>query len=48
MRRAVSGERRPLTQKIPEMMEQITQIGAKHNVYFAPVDASKPIGERFG
>ena len=32
----------------PEMMAQIAQIGAKHNMYFAPVDVSKPIGERFG
>ena len=30
----------------PEAMRLVAQIGAQHNMYFAPVDASKPVGQR--
>lgn len=31
---------------LPEAMMVVAQIGAQHNMYFAPVDVSKPVGER--
>ena len=30
----------------PEAMRLVAQIGAQHNMYFAPVDVSKPVSQR--
>jgi len=30
----------------PETMRLVAQIAAQHNMYFAPVDVSKPVGQR--
>jgi quercetin dioxygenase-like cupin family protein len=30
----------------PEAMRLVAQIGAQHSIYFAPVDVSKPVGQR--
>jgi quercetin dioxygenase-like cupin family protein len=29
-----------------EVMRVVAQIGAQHNMYFAPIDVSKPVGQR--
>ena len=31
---------------LPEAMRLVAEIGAEHNMYFAPVEVSKPVGQR--